>query len=104
VSALTSQSPRSLQADPADEALEDLILERSHDVLWSLSPGGVVLHHVKRGSYLELDGQGYRLWGYLDGARRVSAAIDAASERESVDLISVVATLFANNFVVERAK
>lgn len=84
----------------AADDIGDLVLERSHDVLWSLAPTGIVLHQVKRGSYLELDENGYRLWGYLDGAR--SAAIAADKVAAGVDLLPIVADLFAHGFVVER--
>ena len=46
-------------------------VERSDNVLWSLSPKGIVLHNLISGSYMELDQDGYRTWGFLDGARAV---------------------------------
>lgn len=51
-------------------------LERSEMVLWSLAPGGIVLHDLKSGAYILLDGVGYRTWGLLDGARTVRQVVE----------------------------
>jgi hypothetical protein len=99
-------SPRPARPSIRAPDVAQLVVERNEVVLWSLSPSGLVLHHVKRGAYLELDAAGYMLWAYLDGARTVGDAV-ATTARANPDhttrrLLDMASTLFTNGFVVER--
>lgn len=86
-------------------------LERSDTVLWSLAPGGIVLHNYARRCFLELDQLGYRLWGLLDGARPVEEVVRSPQVAQSGGkngtsesaAREIVATLVAHGFVEERS-
>jgi hypothetical protein len=93
--------------------LLSMLLERSDFVLWSLSPNGIVLHHLDDGIYLELDALGYLLWGLLDGGRTVEEVMQL-SEELSVQrgihlelavvrdkMRQIISVLLHNRFVVE---
>lgn len=103
---MTLAGPSARTTRPRASRVSELVLERNQVVLWSLSPTGLVLHHVKRGAYLELDAAGYTLWAYLDGARNVGEAVTTTAaahpDHTARELLDVAATLFANGFVVER--
>jgi len=94
--------------EPAFETLRDSYLERCDTVLWSLAPGGMVLHNVVSGLYLELDPLGYRVWGLLDGAhsaseiRRICAVgtPDCAGMQARVD--QIIETLLQYGYVEAR--
>lgn len=98
---------RSMASSKGDSQLP--ILQRSYDVLWSLSPRGIVLHATLTGKFLELDEDGYRLWAYLDGARSADVAITLCAQarpnsaRCAVKLRKVVGVLHKNGFVVQRS-
>lgn len=91
------------------------ILERSDTVLWTLSPGGIVLHNFARRVFLELDEIGYQTWGFLDGARPVDevvarVCVDSAPGNGTVvrsiepKVKQIVATLLEHGFVAERPR
>lgn len=81
--------------------------ERSDNVLWSLSPKGIVLHNLISGSYIELDQDGYRTWCYLDGARAVDEVLDRCVGPDSVrgskrrKILRIVNTLVKHGFAEE---
>lgn len=77
------------------------VLERSDTVLWTLAADGIVLHNFARHVFLELDGLGYRIWGYLDGARTVDEVVArlATGPDEEERVREVIAALAANGFV-----
>lgn len=85
-------------------------LERSSDVLWSLSPTGIVLHQLRTRRYMELDRSGYYAWALLDGARTVSEVIERMCEsgsayttHESPEVLArIIDALEQFQFVVER--
>ena len=60
-----------------------MVVERSENVLWSLSPKGIVLHNLVSGGYIELDQDGYRTWAFLDGARAVEDVVVRCAEPDS---------------------
>lgn len=71
--------------------LGSLRLERSDNVLWSLTPSGIILHDLLTGRYMELDGSGYRLWSLLDGARSVDEVVKLAPSLDAPTLLRGVA-------------
>lgn len=90
---------------------DDRYLERSDNVFWTIAPPGILLHNFTLRYYLELDAVGYRLWGYLDGARTVDEVVDRCCEefagvqpRETLrrSIRDIVETLLTHGFVVER--
>lgn len=93
-------------------AIGELTLERSDTVLWSLSPGGIVLHNFARRCFLELDDVGYRTWAYLDGARPVdevvrrvceeSSSADVGERQLGEKVNGIIGTLLEHGFVAER--
>lgn len=103
---LAETPARTKRPHPPSPRVTDLVLERNEVVLWSLSPTGLVLHHVRRGAYLELDAAGYTLWAYLDGARNVGEAVTTTAaahpDHTPRELLDVASALFANGFVLER--
>ena len=83
------------------------LLQRSEDVLWSIAPPGVMLHHLGLGVYLELDALGYALWAYLDGARSVDEAVLQAAgavggDGSLANAWEMLSTLDHYGFVIER--
>lgn len=79
------------------------VLERSDTVLWTLAPGGIVLHNFALHCFLELDEVGYRLWGYLDGARTVEDAVRlVAASGDEEKVRETISTLVEYGFVTER--
>src|SRR5438128_12225622 len=87
-------------------SLDNLVLERSDTVLWTIAPPGIVLHNFARRKYIQLDKIGYAAWGLLDGARTVKEVIDrcaAGRSQQRREVRSIVRTLTDNGFVVERS-
>jgi hypothetical protein len=85
------------------------MLQRSDNVLWSIAPPGIMLHHLGLGIYLELDALGYSLWAYLDGARTVEDAVRKAADANAGEdslakACETFGTLDRYGFVVERPK
>jgi hypothetical protein len=90
--------------------LDDLILERSDTVLWTIAPPGIVLHNFVRRQYIQLDAVGYAAWGFLDGGRTVKEVVERCSSKGQPDdrtqlqrhLRGIVQTLVENGFIEER--
>lgn len=91
------------------------LLERSDTVLWTLSPGGIVLHNFAKRVFLELDEVGYRTWAFLDGARAVDevvarvcvdSAVGNGTRTRDIEprVREIVDTLLEHGFVVERPR
>lgn len=96
-------------APPLADKLRKARLERHDNVLWSLSPEGLVLHHLDSGAYLELDKLGYWAWCFLDGARTVGEILDKRPDTDGEKagagiekLALIIETLRDNGFIVER--
>lgn len=103
-------------AHGGDPDLCSLRLERSDNVLWSLTLDGIILHHLVTSRYMELDGSGYRLWGLLDGARSVDEVtklalgldapvllrgVAASLTQDETGLLRIIEALLQNGFIVE---
>ena len=104
---MTSETP--IRERPALDDWDAQVLERSNNVLWSLSPTGIVLHNVVSRTFLELDEMGYRVWGLLDGARSAGHVIKYLAEEGSAPskslrrkLRDVIQTLATYGFVGTR--
>lgn len=83
--ALLARSEAKLGLGRYESAMRRKIIERSDNVLWSLSRKGIILHNLISGGYLELDQDGYRAWSFLDGAREVDDVLARCSDAEQAD-------------------
>jgi hypothetical protein len=84
-------------------------LERSDEVLWTIAPPGIVLHHLPLHFFLELDALGYSVWAFLDGARPVDEVVSraVAAQPDGADALAaqeIVEVLSLYGFVTERSE
>jgi len=55
------------------------VLAKSPEVLWALTPDGILLHHMATDKYVELGAANRCIWEYLDGFHSVEEALARAS-------------------------
>lgn len=100
--------PSSTSSDPVPSNGHALY-EKNDCVLWAFTPGGIVLHNFQTSSYLELKGDEYIAWSYLDGvhtlpeiAEKLSAGRARGSRTAMTKVTRTFEKLDRGGFVVRR--
>lgn len=59
----------------------EYFFEKCPTVLWALTPNGILLHNFKTGQFVELKGDDYVTWCYLDGTHSLDAIVGILERR-----------------------